>query len=96
MNGPSFVGSLSSGVDGSSEGGRLSSSRLASTLMIYALPLASKLRRGGPGAKFEVSPRWNGWRWELVVSCTGAPPPGVPELWCGHRVVVERSKAPDA
>src|SRR5437660_11320839 len=38
-NNPRFVGSRTSGVDGSSEGGRLSTMRLPTALLLYSVPL---------------------------------------------------------
>ena len=89
---PIFVASLTSGVDGSSEGGRLSTSRMPSALALYALTLADEVRRRH-GAGAEVAPRFREGRWELLVRYQGERPEPLPETWCGHRVVLEEAQA---
>src|SRR5258708_26756592 len=44
---PVLVASQTSGVDGSSEGGRISTTRLPQTLVLYSVPLIDELRRSG-------------------------------------------------
>jgi hypothetical protein len=91
-NRPYFVGSRTSGVDGSSEGGRLSTMRLPSTLVLYAVPLLQKLRRDGYGGKVTPEPALVDGAWVLKVTWEGDEPPPVPERWHGHRVVLERQE----
>ena len=93
-NRPYFVGSQTSGVDGSSEGGRISTMRLPSTLVIYGVPLIDALRREGYQGKLSAEPALDSDGWVLKVTYEGEEPPPAPPLWHGHRVVVE--KAPPA
>ena len=94
-NQPYFVGSMTSGVDGGSEGGRLSTTRLPSTLMLYSVPLIQEVKRGGYGGKLSAEPALldEGWAIKVVYEGDEAPR-GVPELWQGHRVVVEAAPPP--
>jgi len=90
---PYFVGSLTSGVDGSSEGGRLSTIRLPSTLMLYSVPLLQWIRRSGYAGRLEVEPALMDGSWVLRVTYEGERPAGVPERWHGRRVVLEERRA---
>jgi hypothetical protein len=94
-NQPYFVGSQTSGVDGSSEGGRLSTLRLPSTLVLYSVPLLQSIRRSGYAGKVNAEPALVNGAWVLKVTYEGEEPPDAPERWHGHRVVVERQKPPD-
>jgi hypothetical protein len=93
-NRPYFVGSLTSAVDGSSEGGRLSTNRLPSTLVLYSVPLLHTIRRSGYKGKVNAEPALVGGAWVLKLTYEGDQPPGVPERWHGHRVVLERLEPP--
>jgi hypothetical protein len=84
-----FVASRTSGVDGSSEGGRLSTMQLPSTLVLYSVPLLQSIRRSGYGGRVNAEPALVGGTWVLKVTYEGDRPPEVPERWHGHRVVVE-------
>lgn len=92
-NRPYFVGSLTSGVDGSSEGGRLSTLRLPSTLVLYSVPLLQSIRHSGYAGSVDAEPALVDGSWVLKVVYEGDAPPEVPPLWNGHRVIVE-PKAP--
>jgi len=92
-NRPYFVGSRTSGVDGSSEGGRLSTVRLPSTLVLYSVPLLQSVRRSGYAGKVNAEPAQVDGEWVLKVTYEGEEPPDVPERWHGHRVVVEGGPA---
>jgi hypothetical protein len=94
-NRPYFVGSLTSGVDGSSEGGRLSTLRLPSTLVLYSVPLLQAIRRSGYGGKVNAEPALVDGVWVLKVTYEGDQPPDVPERWHGRRVLVEPLKPAD-
>ncbi len=94
-NRPYFVGSRTSGVDGSSEGGRLSTMRLPSTLVLYSVPLLDSIRRSGYRGKINAEPALVGGAWVLKVTYEGDSPPEVPERWHGHRVVLEEQKPAD-
>jgi len=89
-NHPYFVGSLTSGVDGSSEGGRLSTVRLPSTLVLYSVPLLQSIRRSGYAGRVNAEPALMDGSWVLKVTYEGDEPPDAPALWHGHRVVVEQ------
>lgn len=86
---PYFVGSMTSGVDGASEGGRLSTSRLPSVLVLYSVPLIQELKRRGYKGKLTAEPAQVEGRWAIKLVYQGDPPADVPELWQGHRVAVE-------
>jgi hypothetical protein len=96
INYPRFVGSRTSGVDGSSEGGRLSSVRLPQVLVLYSVPLLQALKGSGYKGKLAAEPALVDGTWALKVVYDGDEPPPVPERWHGHRVVVEKAPAPDA
>lgn len=85
---PNFVGSMTSGVDGASEGGRLSTSRLSSVLVLYSVPLLQELKRRGYDGRLTVDPELQDGGWVIKLTYEGDPPTDVPELWHGHRVVV--------
>ncbi|HEY4028303.1 MAG TPA: hypothetical protein VGO86_17890 [Candidatus Dormibacteraeota bacterium] len=95
-NRPYFVGSLTSGVDGSSEGGRLSTMRLPSALVLYSVPLLQAIRRSGYRGKVNAEPALVDGVWVLKVTYEGDRPPEVPERWHGHRVILEELKPADA
>ncbi|MGH7883191.1 MAG: hypothetical protein ACREN8_09865 [Candidatus Dormibacteraceae bacterium] len=84
-------GSGTSGVDGSSEGGRLSTSRLGSILSLYSAALLQELRRQGCGNQLSVAPSLRGGRWVIEVTHQGTIPRWMPELWQGHRVVLRET-----
>jgi hypothetical protein len=94
VNRPYFVGSLTSAVDGSSEGGRLSTNRLPSTLVLYSVPLLQSIRRSGYRGKVNAEPALVGGNWVLKLTYEGEQPPDVPERWHGHRVVLEAPAPP--
>src|SRR2546430_12476888 len=95
-NRPYFVGSRTSGVDGSSEGVRLSTVRLPSTLVLYSVPLLQTIRQSGYAGKVNAEPALADGSWVLKVTYDGEEPPTAPERWHGHRVVLERQRPPDA
>ena len=88
------LGSRTSGVDGSSEGGRINTTNLPGTLMLYAVPLLRELKRRGYQGKLAAAPVQVDGVWCLEISYTGEPPVGVPPLWHGHLVVVRSAEAP--
>jgi hypothetical protein len=91
-NRPYFVGSQTSGVDGSSEGGRLSTIRLPSVLTLYSVPLLQAIREAGYKGKLSAQPALDNGTWVLEVTYEGERPPWVPERWHGHRVVLKEQK----
>ena len=88
-----FIGSRTSGVDGSSEGGRISTTRLNQTLVLYGVALVAELRRSGYAGKLDVEPALVNGGWCLRVRSEGERPKKVPRLWHGHRVIVESVKS---
>lgn len=94
-NRPYFVASRTSGVDGSSEGGRLSTIQLPTTLVLYGVPLLQAIRRSGYAGSVSAEPALVDGGWVLKVSYEGERPSGVPDRWHGHRVVLEERKPAD-
>jgi hypothetical protein len=92
LDGPALLGSRTSGVDGSSEGGRLSTNRLPATLVLYSVPLLEELRRAGYAGKLSAEPALVDGGWVLRVTYDGDKPKAVPQRWHGHRVVLEKTK----
>jgi hypothetical protein len=88
------LGSRTSGVDGSSEGGRINTISLPGSLALYGVALLQRLQRANPKSKLSVTPVQVDGVWSLEVVYTGEPPTGVPDLWHGHRVVVRSAEAP--
>jgi hypothetical protein len=95
INQPHFVGSMTSGVDGSSEGGRLSTVRLPQVLVLYGVPLIQSLRQAGYTGKLNLEPALVDGAWVLKLTYEGKEPPPVPERWHGHRVVLEEAPTPN-
>lgn len=88
------LGSRTSGVDGSSEGGRINTISLPGTLVIYGVALIQALRGKNPKSKLSVAPVQVGGIWELELSWQGDEPKDVPELWHGHHVVLRKIEPP--
>lgn len=86
---PDTVGSFTSAVDGASEGGRQSTTRLPSTLVLYSVPLLDQVKREGYTGKLSVEPALEPDGWVIKLIYEGDQPADVPERWHGHRVVVE-------
>lgn len=86
------LGSRTSGVDGSSEGGRINTIRLNQVLVLYGVPLVAELRRRGYTGRADVEPASVDGIWVLKLRCEGDKPKNVPHLWHGHRVIVETVK----
>ena len=88
------LGSRTSGVDGSSEGGRINTIRLDQVLVLYALPLLAEIRGRGYRGKVDVQPAHEAGIWILKLIFDGEPPADVPAVWHGHRVVVTTAAQP--
>jgi hypothetical protein len=88
------LGSRTSGVDGSSEGGRINTNSLPGALVLYGVALVQELQRRGVKTKFSVAPVYADGIWALELSYTGEPPAGVPDHWHGHRVVLRSVEPP--
>lgn len=91
---PALVASRTSGVDGSSEGGRISTMRLPYTLVLYAVPLIDEVRRRGHKGRVQAEPALLDGGWVLKLIYEGDAPTDVPERWHGHRVVLEAAPPP--
>ncbi len=90
------LGSRTSGVDGSSEGGRINTNNLPGALVLYGVALLQDLQRQGVKTKFSVAPVQADGIWSLELSYTGDAPSGVPDHWHGHRVILRQLEAPSA
>ncbi|TMF45026.1 MAG: hypothetical protein E6I23_05895 [Chloroflexi bacterium] len=90
------LGSRTSGVDGSSEGGRINTISLPGALVLYGVPLLQTLQRQNPKSKLSMAPVQANGVWSLEITYTGEPPADVPELWHGHRVIVRSTETPSA
>ena len=65
---------MTSGVDGGSEGGRLSTLRLPSVLVLYSLPLIKEIKRRGYSGKLTAEPALVDGRWVIKVVYEGDEP----------------------
>lgn len=88
------LGSRTSGVDGSSEGGRINTINLPGALVIYGVALLQALQRSNPKSKLSIAPIQSGGIWALQLSYEGEEPEGAPGLWHGHRVVLHKVEPP--
>jgi hypothetical protein len=88
------LGSRTSGVDGSSEGGRIDTINLQGTLVLYGVALIQALQRKNPKTKLSVAPVQVRGIWCLELSYMGNDPTGVPDRWHGHRVIIRKIETP--
>jgi len=88
------LGSRTSGVDGSSEGGRINTNNLPGALVIYGVALTQYLQAKGVKARLSAAPAMIDGAWSLELTYQGDQPAGVPERWHGHRVVVKAAEPP--
>jgi hypothetical protein len=91
---PHALGSRTSGVDGSSEGGRINTNNLPGALVLYGVALLQELQRRGVKTRFSVAPVQLDGIWCLELSYTGDPPAAVPDQWHGHRVILKKLEPP--
>jgi hypothetical protein len=84
------LGSRTSGVDGSSEGGRINTINLPGALVIYGVALLQHLQPKNPKTRLGVAPIQVEGIWCLELSYQGEEPVSVPERWYGHRVVLKK------
>ena len=89
-----LLNSRTSGVDGSSEGGRINTERLANTLAIYGTALVEDLKARGYSGKCSVSPDLREGIPVLVATFLGDPPASIPRHWAGRQVIVEKEIPP--
>lgn len=91
------LGSRTSGVDGSSEGGRINTINLPGALVLYGVPLLQAAQRKNPKIKFSIAPVQLEGVWCIELAFQGDEPTGIPELWHGHRVLLKKIEpAPSA
>jgi hypothetical protein len=88
------LGSRTSGVDGSSEGGRINTINLPGALVLYGVALLQSLQRANPKTRLSVAPAQEDGIWSLQLSYEGEEPTGVPGVWHGHRLVVKKVEPP--
>ena len=91
---PLPLGSHTSGVDGSSEGGRINTINLPGALVIYGVALLQALQPKNPKSKLGVAPALVDGVWCLELSYLGDQPARVPKTWHGHRVVLRKVEPP--
>ena len=89
-----LLNSRTSGVDGSSEGGRINTERLANTLAIYGTALVEELRTRGYSGKCSITPDLREGIPVLVATFPGDAPEFTPSHWAGRRVIVEKEPPP--
>lgn len=87
-------GSRTSGVDGSSEGGRINTTDLPAALVIYGVALVQRLQAKGVKSKLSVDPVMSDGAWALELTYQGDMPVGVPDRWHGHRVLAKQAESP--
>ena len=88
------LGSRTSGVDGSSEGGRINTINLPGALVLYGVALIQTLQRKNPKTKLSVAPIQVDGVWCLELTYQGDAPTGVPSTWHGHRVILRKQEPP--
>ena len=88
------LGSRTSGVDGSSEGGRINTINLPGALVLYGVALIQALQRRNPKTRLSVAPVQVEGVWSLELSYQGDDPVGVPDHWHGHHVILRKLEPP--
>ncbi len=88
------LGSRTSGVDGSSEGGRINTTSLPGALVIYGVALVQRLQAQGVKSKLSVEPVKADGIWCLELTYQGDAPSGVPSHWHGHSVILKAAEPP--
>jgi len=88
------LGSHTSGVDGSSEGGRINTINLPGALVLYGVALLQALQPKNPKSKLGVAPVLVDGVWCIELSYQGDDPAGVQDYWYGHRVVLKKVEPP--
>jgi hypothetical protein len=90
------LGSRTSGVDGSSEGGRINTNDLPGALVIYGVALMQRLQAQGVKARLTIAPVKVDGVWSLELTYQGDAPAGVPSHWHGHHVILKAAEPPPA
>ena len=88
------LGSHTSGVDGSSEGGRINTINIPGALVLYGVALLQALQPRNPKTKLSVAPLQVDGTWCLELTYLSDEPVGVPGRWHGHRVVLKKAEPP--
>jgi hypothetical protein len=88
------LGSRTSGVDGSSEGGRINTINIPGALVIYGVALLQALQPKNPKLRLSLAPALVDGTWCLELTYQGDEPAGVPELWHGRRVILKKAEPP--
>src|SRR5579864_5212418 len=88
------LGSRTSGVDGSSEGGRINTNNLPGALVIYGVALLQVMQRQNPKTKFTIAPVQVDGTWCLQLNYEGDEPKSIPDHWHGHRVILKKVEPP--
>jgi hypothetical protein len=88
------LGSHTSGVDGSSEGGRINTINLPGALVIYGVALVQTLKARNPKTRVSAAPALVDGVWSLELTYQGDEPAGVPKTFRGHRVVLKKFEPP--
>lgn len=84
------MGSTTSGVDGSSEGGRIDTMRVPDAIVLHAIPLIQSLVKGGYKGRLTAEAAMDAKGWKLKLIYHGDEPPEAPALWYGRRVVIAK------
>ena len=87
------LGSVTSGVDGSSEGGRINTINIPGAIVIYGVALLQRLQRANPTTKLGIAPVQEDGIWCLELSYQGDEP-AVPDTWHGQRVILRKIEPP--
>jgi hypothetical protein len=85
---------MTSGVDGSSEGGRINTELLTTTLALYSTALVDELKARAYAGRVNVRPDLRDGIPVLVATFAEDPPKFVPKLWHGRHVIVEKEPPP--
>jgi hypothetical protein len=84
------LGSHTSGVDGSSEGGRINTINVPGALVLYGVALIQLLKARNPKTTFTVAPALVDGVWHLELTYQGDEPAGAPKTFRGHLVVLKK------
>jgi len=90
------LGSRTSGVDGSSEGGRINTINIPGALVIYGVALLQALQPKNPKSRLSVAPALVDGIWCLELTYQGDEPAGAPPRWHGRRVILKKAEPPPA
>jgi hypothetical protein len=88
------LGSHTSGVDGSSEGGRINTITIPGAIVLYGVALLQRLQPKNPKTKLTLAPVQVDGIWCLELTYQGEEPKDVKERWHGHRVVLKKAEPP--